>query len=63
MFFMSSADKNKSEKQTAADKRFLDAIEKKISVRIVGGTFYVGIEDVEDKLTALKKRAQVLLKR
>ncbi|APP85821.1 hypothetical protein [Xanthomonas hortorum] len=63
MFLMSSADKHKSEKQTAADKRFLDAIEKKSSVRIVDGTFYVGVEDVEDKLAALKKRAQVLLKR
>ncbi|WP_313213611.1 hypothetical protein [Stenotrophomonas acidaminiphila] len=65
MFLMSFMNKNKqnSERQKAAEMRFLKAIQGKDSLRVVDGTLYVDAEDVEEKMRALQKRAKYLLQR
>jgi len=63
MFLMSSFRKQKSEKQKAADKRFLQAIQGNSSFRVVDGTLYVDAGDIDAKINEFKMSAQGLLRK
>ncbi|WP_131705311.1 hypothetical protein [Xanthomonas citri] len=63
MFLIPSFRKHKSEEETAADRRFLDALQQKKALRIVDGTVYVEASKVEERMDAFRKAARRMTKR
>ncbi len=63
MFLIPSFRKHKSKEETDADKRFLEALRQKKTVRIIDGTVYVEGSEVEEKMNAYRAAARRMVKR
>jgi hypothetical protein len=62
MFFLTFHRKNRTEAELAADKKFLQAVQRKKTVRVIDGALYQDAAELKDKVMAFKQSTRELLK-